>query len=246
MPDHKIAWLNQLGVRGETWNPITGCTPISEGCVNCYARRFAVTFHPDKLDLPFRWKKPRCAFVCSMGDLFHADVPAGWIYHVMDTIAECPQHRFLLLTKRPENITKKLYESIGPKGPRYFSPEDYLPNVWLGTTAENQRWADERTYNLMGVRAAVHFVSHEPLIGPIDAYQAWRNGAVPSWLIVAPETGPRRRPCKPEWVHSLIDQGRAAGVPVFVKAFDLGDRVSKDPAEWPEWARVREFPGGER
>lgn len=104
----------------ETWNPVTGCTPVSAGCEHCYARRmatrlagrcgypkdepFAITLHPDRLTQPLRWRKPRTVFVCSMGDLFHERVPSEFIDQVFAVMAACPQHTFQVLTKRPERM----------------------------------------------------------------------------------------------------------------------------------------------
>jgi protein gp37 len=113
----KIEWTN------ETWNPVTGCTPVSEGCANCYAKRMAkrlagragypkaphefdVTLHPDRLNQPYHWRKPRKVFVCSMSDLFHEDVPEEYIVKVFATIAINERHTFQILTKRP----KRMYE----------------------------------------------------------------------------------------------------------------------------------------
>lgn len=107
----KIEWTDS------TWNPITGCTPCSPGCDHCYARRMAerfpqvhggefahVKFHPDRLQQPLHWRKPRRIFVCSMGDLFHPDVPFGWVMRVLRVMAHCPRHTFILLTKRPQRM----------------------------------------------------------------------------------------------------------------------------------------------
>ena len=165
----KIEWAE------ESWNPVTGCTPVSEGCENCYAARmakrlagragypadnpFRVTLHPERLDQPAKWRKPRRIFVCSMGDLFHEDVLAGgrfgFIDKVMQVIYDYKQHIFIILTKRPENI------------PNWWAWETW-PNLWLGVTAENQARADERIPVLLSIPAAVHFVSIEPCLGPVD------------------------------------------------------------------------------
>ena len=174
----KIEWAES------TWNPITGCTPISPGCDNCYARRmahqrlkgrfgypeedpFRVTFHADKLDQPLRWRKRRRVFVCSMGDLFHKDVQFEWIARIWDTIFDCmitrPGHRFLVLTKRPERILE-YKDWLGRVQGRRFDYE----NVWLGVTAENQEMADLRIPILLQIPAAVRFVSIEPMLGPVD------------------------------------------------------------------------------
>ena len=116
----KIEWCE------ETWNPVTGCTKVSEGCRNCYAERmakrlagragypaddpFAVTLHPDRLDQPLHWKKPRRVFVCSMGDLFHEDVPHDFIMDVMLTTAEYPEHTYIIVTKRAERASKYAFD----------------------------------------------------------------------------------------------------------------------------------------
>ena len=103
-----------------TWNPVTGCTKISQGCKNCYAERmarrlkamgseryrdgFRVTLHPDLLEVPRRWKQPRTVFVNSMSDLFHDDIPDAYIARVFETMRACPQHTFQVLTKRAERL----------------------------------------------------------------------------------------------------------------------------------------------
>jgi len=198
----KIEWAT------DSWNPITGCTPISEGCQNCYAERmskrlagrcgypsedpFKVTLHPDKLDQPLRWKKPRMIFVCSMGDLFHKDVPFDQISQVFDVMcswrwptkeAECsgdaslledPGHTFMVLTKRPERIPEWLswlghyWPGDSPVNINLEAEGHFGKHIWFGVTAENQARADERIPILMQIPAAVRFVSVEPMLGPMD------------------------------------------------------------------------------
>lgn len=191
-----------------SWNPITGCTPISEGCQNCYAQRmakrlagrcgypaddpFRVTLHPDKLNEPLKWKKPRRVFVCSMSDLFHEDVPFEFIDYMFAVMGRSQQHTFLLLTKRPERMREYLqagrYQEIlhiayklnfRPEGlgKGIDNPNDmrWWPNVWLGVTAENQQRADERIPILLQIPAAVRFVSVEPMLGPVDLSK-WLGG----------------------------------------------------------------------
>ena len=203
----KIEWTN------ETWNPITGCTPVSEGCQRCYAKRmaqrlagrfgypkrpdeFKVTLHGDKINQPLKWRKPRMVFVCSMGDLFHEDVPDGLIDMVFTVMAVLNQHTFQVLTKRPERMNKFLedarWREVGnPGSPDVWSfgdtwpfenareqyrekykcelpfPEWPLSNVWLGITAENQQRWDERVPILLDTPAAVRFVSCEPMLSPV-------------------------------------------------------------------------------
>jgi protein gp37 len=172
----------------DTWSPITGCTPVSAGCKNCYAKRmakrlagrcgypeapheFRVTVHDDKMDEPLRWRKPRRVFVCSMGDLFHENVNGTTIRRAWATMALCPQHRFLVLTKRPRSMCYEMNALRGLADSENWTLSQLcrpLPNVWLGVTAENQEMADERIPVLLSIPAAGHFVSYEPALGPVD------------------------------------------------------------------------------
>jgi len=255
----------------ETWNPVTGCTPVSEGCEHCYAKRmanrlrgrfgypadepFRVTLHPDKLGDPLHWKKPRQIFVCSMGDLFHEDVPFEYIDQVLARAVLCPQHTFQVLTKRPERLleyldserytARKVFdvaeECAGEPIPGSFDCDHLwpLPNVWLGVTAENQRTADERIPLLLQCPAAVRFVSLEPLLGCIDDMEdyltplcGWpEDRAALDWVIVGAETGPGARPMDPLWARNIRDQGVRARVPFFFKRDSSGSRLL-DGREW--------------
>ncbi len=202
MAKTKIEWTDM------TWNPVTGCSPISEGCQHCYARRmayrlrgrygynrakpFRVTLHPERLGDPLKCKKSMRVFVCSMGDLFHDDVPDEFIARVWWVMGQCAGyldpsryrgHTFLVLTKRPERMRewlrgwfdqetrKRWIESLGEvydwmSGPKYWP--DVIDNVWLGVSVENQEAADERIPLLLQIPAVVHFASAEPLLGPLD------------------------------------------------------------------------------
>ena len=167
----KIEWTDK------TWNPVTGCSKISEGCKNCYAERmskrlsgrfgypedspFKVTLHPDKLGEPLKWKKPQMIFVVSMGDLFHEEVPDEFIYNVFRTMAKAHWHTFQVLTKRPRRARNIISRIRG-----HFV--DRLEHVWLGVTAENQEAANDRIPILLDIPAAKKFVSIEPMLGPID------------------------------------------------------------------------------
>jgi protein gp37 len=226
----KIEWAT------ETWNPITGCSPVSEGCANCYAKRmsarlsgrygypaddpFRPTIHPDKLDHPMRWKKSRMIFVCSMSDLFVDTGPDGswpFIDHVLRTCNDCPQHVFLLLTKR---IEAAWYYFNSPVYQGDYKRSRLLgKNIWLGVTAENQERYDERWTIAASIPAAVHFVSGEPLLDPIDTTTHERK---PDWFILGGESGPGARPMHSDWARSLRDQCVASGVPFFFK-------------QWGEW-----------
>ena len=216
----------------ETWSPITGCTPISPGCKNCYAARmakrlagrfgypadepFRPTFHEDRLDQPFKWKKRRMIFVCSMGDLFVGLPPPEGSWPIIDRILgvcnDAPQHIFLLLTKRPEAawyyFNSPMYRAPGLRS------ELLAENIWFGVTAENQALYDERWNIAAQIPAAVHFVSGGPLLGPIDIAKHEQR---PDWFIVEGESGPGARCMLVDWARSLRDQCQAAGVPYFFK-----------------------------
>lgn len=237
----KIEWAQA------SWNPITGCTPISEGCNHCYAQRmairlrgrygypedgpFRVTAHPDKLDEPTGWLQPKIIFVCSMGDLFHPDVKDEWISSIFETMFWNTHHRFLVLTKRPERMLEIVRRIEAGSACRYLYGDESgaelmcrpfdteFSNVWLGVTAENQRRADERIHVLLEIPAARRFVSIEPMLGPVDLSQ-WlgRSGGL-DWVICGGETGPGARPVHPDWVRSLRDQCQMAGVPFFFKSW---------------------------
>ncbi len=175
----KIEWCE------ETWNPITGCTQISEGCQNCYAKRMAnrlkgrygydadnpfnVTLHPERLDEPLRWKKPRRVFACSMSDIFHEDVPDEAIEKIFSIMEEADWHIFMLLTKRPERMLRFIDWYLRRCSDDSVGLQHKLPHhIWLGVTAENQARADERIPVLLQIPAAKRFVSIEPMLGPVD------------------------------------------------------------------------------
>lgn len=187
-----ISWTDS------TWSPVTGCSKLSEACRSCYAEALSHRFkwtslpwteanaaenvvcHPDRLEIPLHWRKPRRVFVCSMGDLFHPQVPEEFLDRVFATMALCPQHTFLVLTKRPERMHSYITNSSTPyrvhailqKGKLdWASPlngEWPLEGVWLGVTTEDQTRADERIRFLLDTPAAHRFISCEPLLGPID------------------------------------------------------------------------------
>lgn len=199
-----------------TWNPVTGCTKVSPGCKHCYAETmakrlvamgspryragFKVTLQEDLVDLPRRWLAPRTIFVNSMSDLFHDEIPAEYIARVFRTMAECPQHTFQVLTKRAERLL-----GIAPQ-------LDWTPNVWMGVSVENQKYASRVAY-LQQVPAHVRFLSIEPMLGPIDELPL----AGIHWVIVGGESGRGARPLEREWVVSVFRQCRTARVPFFFK-----------------------------
>lgn len=199
-----------------TWNPVTGCTKVSQGCKHCYAERmarrleamgveryrngFRVTLHPDAVELPRQWRQPRLVFVNSMSDLFHEDVPLAYIQRVFATMRDCPHHTFQVLTKRGERLAEAAPHLQWPR------------NVWMGVSVEDARVVS-RVRQLQEVPAAVRFLSLEPLIGPLDELPL--EGI--HWVIVGGESGPHARPMRKEWVTSIFRQCRAARVPFFFK-----------------------------
>ena len=206
----KIEWTES------TWNPVTGCTKISDGCKNCYAERMAlrlkaagspnyangfhVTLHEHALEIPLHWKQPRAIFVNSMSDLFHKDVPFDFISKVFDVMHRASQHRFQILTKRSERLLEL--------SARLSWPE----NVWMGVTVENAD-CTFRIDHLRETDAAIKFISFEPLLGPISNIDI--EGI--DWIIVGGESGPKARPMEPEWATNIRDQSLVAGVPFFFK-----------------------------
>lgn len=213
-----------------TWNPVSGCTKLSRGCKFCYAEKlFArpypgrpftdVREHPDRLDQPLRWKRPRRIFVNSMSDLFHERVDEEFICGVFRIMAMCPQHTFQVLTKRPARMRSMLERLEGEvRDAVKYEPiaetlQWPLPHVWLGVSVEDQAAADERIRLLAETSAAVRFLSCEPLLGLIDL----RLGGI-DWVIAGGESGSQKvAPCRPDWVRSVRDQCVAAGVPFFFK-----------------------------
>ena len=286
-----IEWTNA------TWNPLVGCTPVSPGCLNCYAATMAprlaamgqqqyvgltvkkvtqagpkklatrqvfngtVRTLPERLTEPLHWRAPRMVFVNSMSDLFHESVPFEFVDKVFAVMALCPQHTFQVLTKRPERMAKYLARPLHPTMgcaireivgttalsvwamgrteeavSRFDELGGALSNVWLGTSVEDQPRFDERVKHLKDCVAAVRFLSVEPMLGPIDMHDAFyrarlgpedpykrRNSLENWWIIVGGESGNNARPCNVGWVRSIVQQCKAADVPVFVK--QLGSMV---------------------
>lgn len=226
------------------WSLVEGCTPVSEACENCWLRamndRFKkgdfsqVRIRPDRLDIPLRIRKPTVWAVWS--DLFHEKVPEDFIRQVIDTAFDAYHHTFLLLTKRPERMADIMPRMLSGR----WGDGVTLSNIWLGTTVENQRAADERIQHLVKIPGK-KFLSIEPMLGPVDltGYIGGHIGLTghyvnpqPHWIhavILGGESGPKARPMHPDWVRSVRDQCQAAGVPFFFK-------------QWGEW-RARDTYG---
>lgn len=259
-----------------------------------YEQGFDLRLVPDKLRDPLGWKKPAMVFVNSMSDLFQIGVPFEFVDQVFAVMAITPEHTYQVLTKRPERMRQYLEHYppktvlVPPVDKRIAaaaseitdSPcaaglvEDQgwpLPNVWLGVSVENQKYADERIPLLLETPAAVRFLSVEPLLESVDIspfigyreHVDFKQGA--DWVIVGGESGPGARPFNLNWAEGLREQCRAADVAFFMKQigsrpvwdgkkrsdgtpfypvlkYAAKDRKGGDPLEWPEHLRVREFP----
>jgi len=214
-----------------TWNPVTGCSKVSPGCANCYAETLSLRFgwtpeawtpanaaenvklRPERLSQPLAWRRPRMVFVNSMSDLFHELVDFEYIDRVFAVMSAAPKHTFQILTKRPERMRDYARRYVREHG----AP---LPNVWLGVSIENNRWAT-RADVLRETPAATRFISAEPLLGPLDRLDL--SGV--DWLIVGGESGPGHRPMEAAWVRHLRDRASDLNVAFFFKQW--GGRTPK-------------------
>lgn len=208
-----------------TWNPVTGCSKVSPGCAHCYAETLSLRFgwskrpwlpkyaaenvvlHPERLDQPLRWRRPRRVFVNSMSDLFHELVPDAFVHDVFDRMARADWHSYQILTKRPERMAAvvQAYYARHPGQAPLF-------HVWLGTSIENDRWSG-RADALRATPAAVRFISAEPLLGPLSSLDLKEI----DWLIVGGESGAGARPMDPSWARDLRDDAVARGTAFFFK-----------------------------
>ncbi len=280
----KISYLDY------TYNPTHGCTAIAAGCKNCWARGmstrlagmgakgydsadpFKVVCDESKLHEPLKLRKPARIGTVFMGDLFHEEVSDRFILWVWSTMAQCPQHTFLCLTKRPARAAELLAQ--WDDGTAFIEGWP-LPNVHLGTSCSTQADLDANVPELLRCPAAVRWLSYEPALEKLDL-KPWIGGlredfdvaafdmephcvrcgevlesdheCAPGFgprldgIVIGCESGPGRRPCKLEWIKSAVDQCDAVGVLVYVKQIDLNGHVSTNMAEWPEWAQRQELP----
>lgn len=274
-----------------TWNPVSGCSAVSPGCDHCYAEtianRFAgtkawpngfqVTLRPERLDQPIRWKRPRRIFVNSTSDLFHDLIPDDYIAQVWAVMARCQHHTFQILTKRHGRMRSLLEDPVSMFYRRIYDhlvSMDYewidthpltwpLPNVWLGCSVENQKWADIRVPALLETPASVRFVSAEPMLGPVDLWHSHCpshdfNGGFCTfscperrqvdWVICGGESGTGARRMDPEWARGLRDRCAESGMAFHFK--QAGSVLAKEwgcsskggnADEWPELF-PREYP----
>ena len=199
-----------------TWNPVTGCNKISEGCDNCYAERmakrlkamgqqnyingFEVVCHPHMLDVPLKWKKSNMVFVNSMGDVFHEKVPLDFIKQVFGVMNIADQHFYQVLTKRAKRLLE-LSEMI-----------KWDSHIWMGVTVESKTYKYRIDY-LRKTPAKTKFLSLEPLLGSLGEL----NLSGIDWVIVGGESGPRARSIEADWAREVRDQCIEQNVPFFFK-----------------------------
>lgn len=212
MATTKIEWTES------TWNPITGCSKLSAGCKFCYAEimakrlqamgqekyknGFELTLHPETLNEPYLWKKPKMIFVNSMSDLFHKDVPVEYIQKVFKVMNENPQHVFQVLTKRADVLN-------------YYDSEGWLNwthNIWMGVTIEDKT-VTKRIDLLRNTGAKVKFLSCEPLLTALPNLNLQNI----DWVIVGGESGRTPRPIEEEWVLQIQEQCKNQSVAFYFK-----------------------------
>ena len=235
MATSKIEWTEI------TWNPVTGCSKVSEGCLHCYAERmakrlhamgqpnyincFKVTCHDHMLEKPLGWKSSRRIFVNSMSDLFHKRVSDDFVEKVFSVMARAHWHRFQVLTKRAERL-RDLSSTL-----------DWPENVWMGVTVENADCVS-RIDCLRAIGAKVKFLSLEPLLGPLPDMDL--TGI--DWVIVGGESGPGARPMEEEWVLPIKEQCESAGVAFFFKQWGgTNKKKAGRELQGQTWDQMPEF-----
>lgn len=240
----KIEWTDA------SWNPTTGCTKISAGCTYCYAEQVAIrmqkrgikkyenafklTLHPDTLEIPLKWKKPRKIFVNSMSDLFHKDISFDFIDKVWEVMIKADWHIYQILTKRPEIMKRYIEERRKVTHALNTSPK----HIWLGTSIEDAK-VKNRLDILREIPAGIRgirFVSFEPLIGDVGELNL--DGI--QWVIVGGESGEHHRPIKEEWVLSILNQAKEKGVAFFFKQW--GGLTSKSGGRTLQGKIYDEYP----
>jgi len=212
----------------KAYNPITGCLPDYPCWERCWARamdkrfgdgEFKPTFHPERLEEPLHWRKPQRVLTCFCGDMLCGSFSLMEIFKVFEMMFQCPQHQFLLLTKRPQNINKLI--------PEYAKSFKDLNNLWLGTSVSTQAEADERIPQLLQVNCKHRWLSVEPILEDIDLTPVIKRESGMNvltrhiehldWLVIGGESGHNARLAKVEWFKSISDQCKDAGVPYYFK-----------------------------
>lgn len=234
-----MAYSSSIEWTDATWNPITGCTKISEGCKNCYAEKlsgrlqvmgskkysngFQLTVHDDYFSEPTFWKKPRRIFVNSMSDTFHESLKIETIQKIFKTMNDCPQHTFLVLTKR----SKRLIEMA--------NQFNWTSNIWLGVTVENSD-NEYRVDDLKRVNCLTKFISYEPLLGKVKCDNL--DGI--NWVIVGGESGSKARGMNKEWVDIIYKNARIRNIAFFFKQW--GGVNKKEAGRKYEGREFNEYP----
>ena len=241
----RLSGMGQSKYQGVTTHYETGPNGWN-GLIHC---------DPSILDKPLHWRKPRTIFVNNMGDTFHPAVPFEFVDKMLTYgTSFCPQHKFLFLTKRPERMKEyfeQLYKGLCKfhKGKPFQWP---FKNLYLGTTICNQAEANEKIPILLQIPAAKRWLSIEPMLGPVDLeflsehtfrstkiLEGWDTTLI-DWVVIGCESGPNRRPCKIEWIESIVNQCKAAGVPVFVKQISQEGKVERDINKFPTPLQIRQ------
>jgi protein gp37 len=232
----KIEWTDS------TWNPVTGCTPVSDGCANCYASRLhqsilqtgvpkyqhdfnEVTCHREELTVPSRLRRPQKIFVCSMSDLFHEAVYWVFLQQVFDVMERHHRHTYQVLTKRPHRMVEF-------SARKWMESPTWPDNVWAGVTVESSDYLD-RVKELRQVPASVHFMCIEPMLGPMPNIDL--DGI--EWVIVGGETGQCPRPMDMNWARDVRDQCIRAGIPFFFKGPGSASNPSQKSIDGEAWTQ---------
>ena len=229
----KIEWTET------TWNPVTGCTKISQGCEHCYActlakrlkamgnvryvNEFQVTVHNDLLEKPLEWKKSRMIFVNSMSDLFHDKVSDEVILKIFNTMNRASWHTFQVLTKRPDRLLALSKDIV------------WSHNIWMGVTIESNQYID-RSEKLKKTGAYIKFISAEPLLEDLTDISL---GGI-DWLIVGGESGVGARPMEEKWVLNLKNKAKESDTAFFFKQW--GGVNKKKTGKLLEGKIVQEYP----
>lgn len=225
MTDTTIEWADK------SWNPVDGCTEVSPGCDHCYAKAiatrfagskafphgFAVTLHPERLQVPHTWKKPQRIFVNSMSDLFHKDVTDDFILRVFDTMIDTPRHTYMVLTKRPSRLANTaLVDMILHRTFLKTGVMAWPKNVLMGVSVESMdyTWRIDKLRQAFAnfMQKPMLFISAEPLL---EALTLDLTGI--AWLITGSESGSGARPMQEDWVRALRDQCGVSGTKFFYK-----------------------------
>lgn len=252
------------------YETVGGCDKIKSGCQNCYAiplihrmnccqkkkGRYKglvkdgnwtgkIKLFEDRVEQPLHRHIPTTYFVNSRSDTFRKGVPFEFLDKMFAVMEQCPQHTFLLFTKRWEIAHSY---SVGEEG---GMDEERNPNIHLYFSASSQAEVDEAVPILLKIPVAVRGLSLEPLLEPIDLSWMFLLDPILDSIIVGCESGKDRRPCKLEWIEGIVNQCHAAGVACYVKQIDttdlvppgvLNNKVSTNPEEWPKCLRVQEMP----